>query len=188
MVQAEIWQQYALLNLDFDFRSVANGIALCPVCQVHFDNSSDPGFVFFPTDLRSFINFEVNDRERRRRRNDRRSVPSAQLYKAHQTNTDTILTPAIGGLYRCVFLKNYLGGGEYPDMTRALAISKPWHGDPLASLRRAFAVLGTPRVYIMDEQIRKGLELLRHLYFAAEKPINPFFCELYPIVRGIVLH
>lgn len=44
-----------------------NAIPLRPTCHCQFDLASDPGFVFIPTDLQYFIQFELEDRQRRRK-------------------------------------------------------------------------------------------------------------------------
>lgn len=87
----------------------------------------------------------------------------------------------MGGLYRCVFLKNYVLGGRFPAIMPDLCKHRTWHGNPIASLRRAFAVLGTPRVYILDKRIRDDLEKLRYIYFVADqlKPIDSLLCDMY---------
>ena len=63
MIQVQIWKEAALFNSDIDFKSTANGIALCAGCHRKFDNAVDPGFVFFPTDLQFFIDFEIIDQD-----------------------------------------------------------------------------------------------------------------------------
>ncbi|KKZ64670.1 hypothetical protein EMCG_01358 [[Emmonsia] crescens] len=47
--------------LDYDLVSTANVIHLCPNCHVNFNHSSNPGFVFIPSDLGYFIRFEEDD-------------------------------------------------------------------------------------------------------------------------------
>jgi hypothetical protein len=180
--QVQIWKEAALFNSDTDFKTVANGIALCPTCHRQFDNAADPGFVFFPTDLEFFIDFEINDQDRRRNDgNLRRRVPTAEEYKAHQLRTNTIPFDARGGLYRCVYLKNFVLGGQFPVIMPDLCKHRSWHGNPIASFRRAFAVLGTPRVYILDKRIRDDLEKLRYVYFVADqlKPIDSLLYDMY---------
>lgn len=80
-----------------------------------------------------------------------------------------------------MFLKPYVCGGESPEALRKVSEHKTWHGNPMASLRRAFAVLGTPRVYILGPEIRRELEQLRYMYFATDLP-SPFdstLCDIY---------
>lgn len=80
-----------------------------------------------------------------------------------------ISSDAIGGLYRRVFLKNFIAGGMIPDVVRLCSTPKEWHGNPMASIRRAVAALGSPRFYVnVDPKIRSDLELLRNLYFGDE--------------------
>lgn len=64
-----------------------------------------------------------------------------------------------------------------PDLSQHRA----WHGNPIASLRRDFALLGSLRIYILDKRIRDDPEKLRHLYRVADqpKPIDPFLYDLY---------
>jgi hypothetical protein len=134
--------------------------------------ADDPCFVFFPTDLRFFIDFELSD-EIQRENTTTRQVPSAEAYKTHQVMNKTISSNAKGGLYTRVYLKNFFLGGLLPEDTlRELSSDKQWHGNPIASLRRAFAILGSPRVYILDTKTRDELDRLRFLYFG-KTLLNP---------------
>lgn len=149
-----------------------NAIPLCPTCHQQFDCSWDPGFVFVPTDLPFFIEFEIEDRERRRMAENRgivvgREVPSSEMYKQHQVSKGVITPDAIGGQYRPTFLKPYLLHDRLPfDITEYLSNPREWHGAPLACLRRCIHLLGSPR--LSDKQTRVQLEQLRDLYFFSE--------------------
>ncbi|KAJ9303618.1 hypothetical protein DTO217A2_6889 [Paecilomyces variotii] len=167
--QTDIWEQAGLFT--FPYRSTSNAVPLCPSCHVEFDRSIDPGYVFFPSDLKFFIDFELEDRERRETAAAngnpvKRQVPGAIQYRKYQQDKGLVSSDAIGGLYRRVFLKNFLLDGRYPDVLRDCSTPKEWHGNPIASIRRAFAALGSPRIYVLGSEIRKELELLRDLYFA----------------------
>ncbi|KAJ9634660.1 hypothetical protein H2199_008945 [Coniosporium tulheliwenetii] len=41
--------------------AVENGIHLCPLCHVNFDDVNSPGFTFFLSDLHFLIDFETRD-------------------------------------------------------------------------------------------------------------------------------
>ncbi|PGH33910.1 hypothetical protein GX50_03231 [[Emmonsia] crescens] len=47
--------------LDYDLVSTANAISLCPSCYVNFNHSFNSGFVFIPSDIGYFIQFEEDD-------------------------------------------------------------------------------------------------------------------------------
>ena len=148
-----------------------NAISLCPLCHVQFDSALDPGFVFIPTDLDYFIDFELEDRKRRTAGAPegitlKREVPTAELYRKHQTENGAISRESIGGLYQPVFLKAYLLRNRIPfDITKYLTSPLEWHGSPMASLRRAISVLGSGRLSGFKKQTRKKLQKLQDLYF-----------------------
>ena len=163
-VQKKVWEDSQLIN--FSYSSPANSVPLCPSCHAEFDNPTDPGFVFFPTDLDYFIDFELRDRQRRQQGGIRK-VPSASDYKDHQIRESKVSSLAPGGLYRRVFLKDYLLGGLLTmDMFQLFASDKTWHGDPIASLRRAIGMLGSARAVILDANITRQLHQLQDLYFS----------------------
>lgn len=173
-MQAPLWADTGLLN--FPITSIANAIPLCPTCHGQFDCHIDPGFIFVPTDLQFFIDYELSDKERRAREAERgspvqRQVPDADQYKAHQVDTGIINLDATGGQYRPVFLKHYLFVDRLPFSSVQSLLSTPreWHGEPMASLRRCFPILGSARVRLLGEQTRLQLETLRNLYFLDEE-------------------
>ncbi|KAJ6184934.1 hypothetical protein N7519_006235 [Penicillium mononematosum] len=89
----------------------------------------------------------MEDRERRRIAEEagypiRRRVPTAIEYRIHQQENCMVSSDAIGGLYRRVFLKEFLLGGEIPEIVRMFSTPKEWHGDPMASIRRAMGYCG----------------------------------------------
>ena len=176
--QAKLWVDRGLI--DFSIDSVLNGIPLCATCHGQFDYALDPGLIFLPTDLQFFIDAELEDRKRRRGLasdwvNIQREVPDAERYRNHQIGVrykghqvgETAVGPdSIGGLYRPVFAKSYLHAGWLSSsIDDELTEPRPWHGAPLASLRRAIAILGTGRISALDETTRLRLERLRNMYF-----------------------
>ncbi|KAL2814453.1 hypothetical protein BJX63DRAFT_431353 [Aspergillus granulosus] len=165
--KAALWVQRNLL--DFPIDSVMNGIALCPSCHEQFNYALDPGFAFIPTDIQFFIEFELADRERRKEAQERgdhnssaRRVPSAEQYQQHQLEQGVITPDSSGGLYRPIFLKPILGAKGIQALTER---NRPWYGAPMASLRRAFPILGTGRSQVLGKATRNALERLRNLYF-----------------------
>lgn len=130
--QATLWVEYGLI--DFPITSVLNAIPLCPACHRQFDYHLDPGFLFIPTDLQYFVDFELKDRERRKIAAERgmilkREVPTPELYKRHQVGEGVITDSAIGGQYLPVFLKSYVLRGRLDfDVTQVLSKPRQWHG------------------------------------------------------------
>lgn len=155
--------------IDFAINSKMNAMPLCGACHLQFDYLSDPGFFFMPTDIDYFIEFEIEDRKRRRKEAQNgampgRKTPSAEMYRRHQLSRNQITESANGGLYNPIFVKKYLCHRISVDYA---ALSKPlsWHGAPVASFRRAFPILGSARVGVLDKKTLKKLEKLRSLYF-----------------------
>ncbi|KKZ66454.1 hypothetical protein EMCG_07819 [[Emmonsia] crescens] len=175
--QIPLWYDANLIN--FDLISVDNGIALCPTCHAEFDQMADPGFVLLPSDLQYFIDVELDERQARKLalkngKDVHRKVPTAEEYKIHQSNNGKVSADASGGLYRPIFLKNYLLGGRLPShILDTLSTPKQWHGAPVATLRRGILVLGGARVQSLDAETRSQLELLRDLYFLDDEESSP---------------
>lgn len=163
-VQKEVWEECDLIN--FSYSSPANSVPLCPSCHDQFDNICDPGLVFFPSDLAYFIEFELKDQQQRRP-GGARKTPSANDYRTHQAKENKVPPQAPGGLYRRVFLKDYLHDGIMPvEMLQMFASEKVWHGSPMASMRRAIGMLGSVRIGILDPHIIHQLHQLQSLYFS----------------------
>jgi hypothetical protein len=160
-----------------------NAIPPCPSCHDQFDCTFDPGFIFIPTDLQYFIEFELKDREHRKREAERgvilkREVPTSEMYKLHQVNKGIITADAIGGQYLPVFLKQYLLNGALPfDLAPYLSKPREWHGAPLACLRRYIHILGGAHLRSLERQTRLELEKLRNLYFFDEEDNSPPPCN-----------
>lgn len=85
--------QDALINGLIDFQekqNPQNAIALYGTCHTNFDHIYNPSFFFLPTDLNYFLNYERQDRKRRRKLGRRtgtipaRMCPTTQAYQDHQ--------------------------------------------------------------------------------------------------------
>jgi len=68
-------------------------MALCPLCHRNFDQAYDPDFVFVPTDLAYFIDFENEDYEKRSRLARegiamKRTCPTSEMYKEDQVTSE----------------------------------------------------------------------------------------------------
>lgn len=137
--------------------------SLCQFCHFQYDKA-DPGLVLLPEDLNYFIQFELNDREKKDRQS--RTVPTAADYKEYQISQGKVSAKDIGGLYRPVFLKDYaLGGQLTDDHVEMLSEPRPWYGDPIGAICRSILVLGGPRECVLEKETRVQLETLKHLYF-----------------------
>jgi hypothetical protein len=93
----------------------------------------DPGWVFFPADLKYFIRFEEHDYNRRleaAKKGERvpRECPTGQMYREHQGSD---------GLYKRVFLRPFLS-----PLINLPNTPLPWEGAPLVAIRRAILCLG----------------------------------------------
>lgn len=133
-----------------------------------FGNTDDPGYVFYPTDIDFFIDWEINDQLQRQTSPRPRKVPSAEAYKFHQARQGRVGPNDIGGLFQPVFLENYLVGGKVHDeVLRDLTTPKTWHGDPILTFRKAFLVLGGLTAAALEPDVCAKLQRLRDLYFGA---------------------
>ncbi|KAF5856470.1 hypothetical protein ETB97_007301 [Aspergillus alliaceus] len=144
----------------------------------NFDCALDPGFIFIPTDLPYFIEFELKDRQRRKIQADsgvisKRAVPTPEMYKRYQIDKGIIALDAIGGQYLPFFLKHYLLPDLPFDVSQYYSKPKEWHGAPLASIRRCLLVLGSARLRSLPVQTRLELEKLRNLYFLDNEGDSP---------------
>ncbi|KAL4793926.1 hypothetical protein BDV19DRAFT_365610 [Aspergillus venezuelensis] len=178
--QALYWIQAGLLP--FSFKAAVNCITLCFSCHASFDRSSDPCWIFLPTDLNFFIRFEIND-QFRCAQNDQTSgriVPTIEKYRDHLASKEVAAPDAPGGLYRGYYLKNFLHGGYMSvESLQFLTTPKPWHGHPLAAIRRGIAILGSARCYALDRTTIDELTTLRRLYFDDKNLIDKKLVQLY---------
>lgn len=156
-----------------------NAIPLCPLCHDALDEISSPGWVFIPTDLQYFLDFERRDYKRRREMVGStgayviRVSPSPGQYLQHQRKK--VEEHAHGGLYACYVLRHYVG--RIPGMVQMqpglspYTEPKPWHGDPMAALSKSFKAVGmTPLAF--PTEVRDKLMELSILYSTNDQLIK----------------
>lgn len=133
----------------------------------------NPGFIFPPADLEYFIQYEKADQDRRREIGRRtgtiptRISPTAESYRNHQIEAGTIPSDACGGTYMRFTLRDYfpkLGQSPFTPGASSFPDPKPWHGAPMAALRRAFLVLGSPFLQGIPKETKHMLRTLLDLY------------------------
>ncbi|KAE8386024.1 hypothetical protein BDV23DRAFT_190351 [Aspergillus alliaceus] len=151
--------------IDFNLKGIQNGVTLCPNCHRMFDCDIDPGFVFFPSDLEFFIQKELEYRQRWQSPHTSGRVPSAAEYCQHQIRNGTIPPGSQAGLYKRVFLRNYLSPAVSSSANEMFSQPVPWYGAPFGALRRALHILGSPRIAVISPDIRNQLNRLRDLYY-----------------------
>jgi hypothetical protein len=136
-------------------------VPLCPTCHREFDATQCPGFIFFPSNLQFFIDFERQDFERRCRwARDGNESPARICPSAEQYHTGA------SELYERIVLQNYFPrlGNEASNMTGALQ-PRSWHGSPMAALMRTFLILGSPVIGgVITQKQRALLRELQDLY------------------------
>jgi hypothetical protein len=127
-----------------------------------FDDVYDPMFVFFPTDLQYFIDYEKrNAKERNTEGYDGpRRVPTAVEYRQYQEDRGDLPLGQKGGLYFRTFLTP-TAPEDHPRFNRY----KTWHGEPIYAIRRAIHLLGTPQANLLPSKIHQRLHELHKLYF-----------------------
>lgn len=86
------------------------------------------------------------------------------MYRDHLLKEKKIPDGATSGLYRPIFLKEYLHPRFSPEEL-GLTEPKQWHGAPIATLRRGILALGSARITSLDETTVSQLQTLRDLYF-----------------------
>lgn len=128
--------------------------------------------MFVPTDLKFFLDFEREDFERRTEAlkitgsRPGRICPSPLQYQVHQEQE--LERGVCGGLYMSYVLRHYFYRLEgYPEVKPGVSpfIKNPksWHGDPMASLEKAFKALGQqPNVF--SREVKTALRELLDLY------------------------
>lgn len=119
-----------------------NGLPLCPNCHFQYDKPRDPGWVFFPADLQYFIDEEKKDVRRRRQSWGEdgqvpcRIPPTATMYFEYQERKRSLLPDARAGIYATYIIKSF--GPEGGLFRVGYNMTKPWHGDPMSALDKAF--------------------------------------------------
>jgi hypothetical protein len=178
--------------INFDLTSAENGILLCPGCHSAFDNLFDPGIIILPSDLQYFIDHEKRDFEKRCQQAEQgidqpRSVPSRETYYEHQRKQGVLSEAAGFGLYKYILLRvdHY---SEWPASTPLSAEAnsqitpRPWHGAPVAMIRRAFIALSSTRTWYIPREIIDQLQVLRDLYGRQLTVRNPPENTLPPVL------
>ncbi|KAF4231098.1 hypothetical protein CNMCM8980_005615 [Aspergillus fumigatiaffinis] len=178
LLQFETYKARGLINIA-SASHVDNGIPLCALCHRNFDDLYSPGFVFIPTDIGYFKDYEERDKKRRLEHYNRhrtrlkRSCPSPEDYRQQQLRHNVIQADHHGGLYNRYTLRDYFPrfGCCRKSRTRTGELFPPaaWHGDPMAALRRGFAILGSVTLDGIPMGIRKALQELHNLYIETDE-------------------
>ena len=150
-----------------------NAIALCGTCHTNFDHVYNPSFFFLPTDLNYFLNYERQDRKRRRKLGRRtgtipaRICPTAQTYQDHQKKQG-VEGAGLGGLYTRIviddFLPQYPGRAPFQPGFSEYGATRSWTGSPMASLQRAVLMLRKLILRGIPREIRDALRQLQDAY------------------------
>jgi hypothetical protein len=150
-----------------------NAIALCGTCHTNFDHVYNPSFFFLPTDLDYFLNYERQDRKRRRKLGRRtgtipaRMCPTAQTYQDHQRHQG-VEGAGVGGLYTRIVVKDFLpqypGRAPFQPGLSEYGATKSWTGSPMASLQRAVLMLRKLNLHGIPREIRDALRQLQDVY------------------------
>ncbi|EGC42033.1 conserved hypothetical protein [Histoplasma capsulatum var. duboisii H88] len=145
------------------------------ICRVVAQEDIQVDFIPLPSAARIyFIEFELRDRERCR--------PSGRgWFSCPAPSTDSerlqkFSTTKFGGLYRRVFLNDYLHGSLLLlDFLRSFVTSKVWHGNPVAPF--------SPSFNVVDARIRRQLTQMFDLYFGDESaiPIDQHLRDIYKL-------
>ncbi|KAL8935148.1 MAG: hypothetical protein Q9211_004854 [Gyalolechia sp. 1 TL-2023] len=133
-----------------------NGMRMCVLCHASFDNPEMPAWVFVPSNLDFFINFENADFRRRQREHQMtgnfpiRQCPLAEDY-----------VEKAGGLYDTYMLRQHGrdNNGWIPGLSNYLPHPRWWHGDPMAALYKAFKTIG-----ISSRILPSNLAVISDLY------------------------
>jgi len=157
---------------------------LCPNCHAEFDDIQCPGFIFFPSNLRFFIDFENNDYERRMEKAQMghlvpsRSCPTNEEYLNNQICSGEVGEDALGGLYQRYYLRDYLPqiGRNSPSLPTLAP--KPWHGSPMTAIMRTFLIHGSvvTGIGVIPQEQRDHLRALQDLYLRPD-PNNTMSAE-----------
>ncbi|KAL9596729.1 MAG: hypothetical protein Q9219_005604 [cf. Caloplaca sp. 3 TL-2023] len=118
-----------------------NGMVLCVVCRRTLVDIEIPAWVFLPSNLDYFIEFELNNYRHRTEEYHATSVfPRRKCPKVEEYLEEC------GGLYDAYMLRCYgaaLSSSIWrPGRSTFLDTSKIWHGDPMSALHKGFKALG----------------------------------------------
>lgn len=149
---------------------VDNGIGLCPTCHNNFNTAPDPRLVIVPTDLDFFINYEELDyRDRMLAANQGfavpRQCPTKEQYSENQAANGTIQQGS--RLYKPYILVKFYASGFEPDLS-----PRPWHGQPVHMIRRAFIALGSLNYRKLSQEVAIKLRRLSELYTRHPPPVQ----------------
>ena len=163
---------YGLIDFQ-EKQNPQNAIALCGTCHTNFDHIYNPSFFFLPSDLNYFLNYERQDRKRRRKLGRRtgaipaRMCPTAQTYQDHQRHQG-VEGAGLGGLYTRIvlndFLPQYPGRAPFRPGPSEYGATKSWTGSPMASLQRAVLMLRKLNLHAIPREIRDALRQLQDAY------------------------
>ena len=148
--------------INYPLDNYRNIIVLCLNCQIALNRVTKIGWVFLPTDLQWFVDWEQNDFSERSnfykqtgKRMDRK-FPDERDYESHMRATGSLLAPDDGmwrgGLYNTYILERMFAPvmiealqkqglqipGKYPGG------AKRWNGAPMGAITRGFVVTGAP--------------------------------------------
>jgi hypothetical protein len=180
--QFETYKTRGLVNI-VSASHVDNGIPLCALCHRNFDDLYNPGFVFIPADIAYFKDYEERDKKRRLEHYNRhgtrlkRSCPSPEDYRQQQLRHNIIQADSHGGLYDRYTLRDYFPSFGCCRKNRTIRTGElfppaSWHGDPMAALRRGFAILGSVTLDGIPMGIRKALQELHNQYIENDELIS----------------
>jgi len=136
-----------------------NAVTLCANCRLNFDSTNDPGFTFFPSNL-SWLSISKMRGESRLRQTG--WWPLAYFLLRWNTNPTFYIDVGeedSGGLYERILFSDFLG----PLCARPTNL-RPWHGTPIAAIRRAIHATGTLRVEFFPSELLMHLRTLQDLY------------------------
>ncbi|KAI4156934.1 MAG: hypothetical protein L6R39_000886 [Caloplaca ligustica] len=142
-----------------------NSMDPCNRCHAALDHHEDPGWVFIPTDLNFFIDFERTD-YRRRVASFKKSSDGVCTQRIPPTPDQYV--QACGGLYDMYMLRPFgspQDAWQHPGRSAYQPNPKVWHGDPMLALFKAFhAVESNPHLLPED-----SLMTLSRLYRANDE-------------------
>lgn len=96
-----------------------------------------------------------------------------ELYRDHLIEKRIIPEGSAYGLYQPIFLKPYFHNSRDFARKNGFLQPKPWHGSPMATLRRGFAALSSPRACQLRTPIMEQLKTLQNFYFADYTGCSP---------------
>lgn len=158
-----------------------NAVLACGSCHNFYDRTSNTGWVFLPTRIDFFVQWEEKDFSSREQileqsgRESERRYPNEQDYEDFMRTTGDISDPddgiCRGGLYHRYILEDMFA----PIMTEALKEQgmivpgifpggpKRWYGAPMAAINRGFVVMGAPEMKLPEKEWEL-LHKLQRLY------------------------